>query len=321
MPRYQRAQTFDFVRSVRGAQSDIRGLQVLTSGKVRKNVNQLTASLVANSYFWGMDSTGWTANNGSFAIVSDPPAGARFPYAALYTNNGIAAGNFIASSAYFGIPALQQLYVSAWVNSTASSVQIGLSWLNAFLGTVTGPTNPSITVTPGTWTFISATLTAPATAVVAAPFVGSPSADGAVTYIQAVTAVPASVGAGTWQDMRPLSNSFVGTISGQYPPQYRLNSDGTVEVVGWVQFPASGGPNFNSVTFATLPAAYRPNSNAGHRWPIALSTNVAPVGTPNVQIDTSGNLQFHNCPASGMASNLASINGRYSLDSSGLILS
>lgn len=318
MPRYQRAQTFDFVRSVRGAQSDIRGLQVLTSGKVRKNVNQLTASLVANSYFWGMDSTGWTANNGSFAIVSDPPAGARFPYAALYTNNGIAAGNFIASSAYFGIPALQQLYVSAWVNSTASSVQIGLSWLNAFLGTVTGPTNPSITVTPGTWTFISATLTAPATAVVAAPFVGSPSADGAVTYIQSVTAVPASVGAGTWQDMRPLSNSFIGTISGQYPPQYRLTADGDVEIAGYVQTPASARDN-NNLTVATLPAAYRPSSNSGHKWPVVLSTNIAPVGTAAAQVDTSGNLQFHHMPTS-MTSQLICIAGRYPLDSAGLIL-
>lgn len=125
---------------------------------------------------------------------------------------------------------------------------------------------------------------------------------------------PVSGVRGLWNDMRPLSNSFVGSVAGQYPPQYRYTPDGYVEVAGYVQFPAAGGPNFNSVTFATLPAAFRPAANAGHRWPITLTTNVAPVGVASVQIDTSGNLQFHNCPAAGMASNIAGIYGSYPLN-------
>jgi hypothetical protein len=126
----------------------------------------------------------------------------------------------------------------------------------------------------------------------------------------------------TWHDMRPLSNSFVGTIASRYPPQYRRSPDGAfVDILGFVQFPGSGGPNFNTVTFSTLPASYRPSANTGQKWPTVLETNVTPVGTPVVQIDTSGNLQFHNCPASGMASNVANISGRYPLDVSGVIQS
>lgn len=117
-----------------------------------------------------------------------------------------------------------------------------------------------------------------------------------------------------WNDMRPLSNSFVGTIAGKYPPQYRYDPDGYVSVCGNVQFPPSGGPNFNSVVFATLPSQYRPANNDGHFWTVTLGTNVTPVGTPNVQIDTGGNLSFHNCPASGMTNNISCITGRYPLN-------
>jgi hypothetical protein len=119
-------------------------------------------------------------------------------------------------------------------------------------------------------------------------------------------------GRADWQDMRPLANSFIGTIAGQYPPQYRLSAGGFVDVAGYVQTPAASA-NYNSITFATLPAAYRPAANAGHRWPITMTTNVAPVGTPLVQIDTSGNLQFHSMPAL-MSSQVIGIYGRYPLN-------
>ncbi len=122
----------------------------------------------------------------------------------------------------------------------------------------------------------------------------------------------AGSGRALWQDMRPLSNSFAGTIAGTWPPQYRLTPAGFVEVIGHVQFPAAGGPNFNSVTFATLPAQYRPG--LAHRWPVAFTTNVTLVGTPFVAIDSAGNLQFHSCPTSGMLGNIASIYGRYPLN-------
>jgi hypothetical protein len=125
----------------------------------------------------------------------------------------------------------------------------------------------------------------------------------------------------TWHDMRPLINSFVGTTANHYPPQYRKLADGNIQIAGNVTFPGVGGPNFNSITFATLPAAYRPTANVGQRWPVSLETNVTPVGTPNVAIDTGGNLQFHNLPGSGLLATIANISGIYPLDNTGVILS
>jgi hypothetical protein len=214
----------------------------------------------------------------------------------------------------------QQYQVVAYVCPSSTSVILGMSWFNNSLGSVTGPTNPTFTVTANSWSRIVATLIAPAGAGYACPLIGTAAADGSTVYAEAITVTPLAA-PGAWQDMRPLSNSFIGTVAGRYPPQYRLNPDGTVEVAGFVQLPSSGGPNFNSITFATLPTAYRPNSNSGHKWPCLFETNVAPVGTPHVQVDTSGNLQFHSMPISGMASNTTSIAGRYPLDSSGLITS
>jgi hypothetical protein len=320
MPTYRKAKPFDIVDTIFQHGKAIKSLQVQNSAQVRKQLNQIVGSLNNNAYFWGLDPTGWAAVNGTFTTVSDPPAGARFPYAAKYVNNGVGIGNLIQSSGYFGSQAFQQYNVSAWVNSSGSSVQIGLSWLNGFLGTVTGPTNPTFAVTPGNWTFLQATLIAPATSVVAAPFIGPPTADGSTIYAQAITAV-AVAQPGGWNDLRPLSNSFVGTVAGQYPPQYRLNSDGTVDIAGYVQTPSGATSNYNTLTFATLPAGFRPGSNAGHKWPITDATNFTLVGIPSVQVDTGGNLQFHNLPTTGFGSHLLGIYGRFPLDSSGLILS
>lgn len=132
---------------------------------------------------------------------------------------------------------------------------------------------------------------------------------------------PVSGVRGVWNDLRPLSNSFVGTITNEYPPQYRIDPDGYVSVVGAVQFPGTGGPNFNSITFANLPLGFRPSNDLGFIAPIQLITNVTPVGTPVVQITPDGNLQFHNCPTSGLAGTTARINLRFPLARTGLIVS
>lgn len=132
------------------------------------------------------------------------------------------------------------------------------------------------------------------------------------------TAVAPAI-AETWHDMRPLLNSFIGTIAGQYPPQYRKLADGNVQIAGYVQLPAAGA-NLNGITFANLPAAYRPGSNNGHKWTVEFATNVAPIGTPNVQVDTAGNLTFRNMPVAGMNNNITNIGGIYPLDNTGLIL-
>jgi hypothetical protein len=118
----------------------------------------------------------------------------------------------------------------------------------------------------------------------------------------------------TWHDMRPLLNSFVGTIAGRYPPQYRKTLDGTVEVEGFIQLPAA----YNGVTVATVLPAYRPGSNTGWKGECWAETNVAPVGTPNCQIDTSGNLQLHNLPG-GLVGTIVGIHMRYPLNSTGTI--
>lgn len=140
-------------------------------------------------------------------------------------------------------------------------------------------------------------------------------ADPSVTPTAASPAIPE-----TWHDLRPLQNLFVGTIAGHYPLQCRKTSEGDVEIFGYVQFPAAAA-NYNSVTFATLPAAYRSGSNSGLKGYVNLETNVAPVGTPTVQADTTGNLQFHNTPITGLQGTIAFIWMRYPLDNTGMILS
>ncbi len=132
------------------------------------------------------------------------------------------------------------------------------------------------------------------------------------------TAVAPTTGE-TWHDMRPLLNSFIGTIAGQYPPQFRKLADGNIQIAGFVQLPAAGA-NLNGITFANLPSAYRPGNNTGHKWPVPFATNVAPIGTPNVQVDTAGNLTFRNMPVAGMNNNISDIGGIYPLDNTGVIL-
>jgi hypothetical protein len=143
-----------------------------------------------------------------------------------------------------------------------------------------------------------------------------------VTATQPGTGTPATPAQSeVWHDLRPLTGSFVGTIAGRYPPQYRKCADGDIEVVGCVQFPGTGGPNFNNITFANLPAGWRPLSNSGFRGLTTFETNVTPIGTQNIQVDSSGNIQFHNCPVSGMAGVVAHMYLRFPLDNTGTILS
>jgi hypothetical protein len=135
-----------------------------------------------------------------------------------------------------------------------------------------------------------------------------------------ITGTPSSPAvAETWHDMRPLSNSFVGTIASRYPPQYRKLADGNIQISGFIQCPNAANPN--SITFATLPAAYRPTANTGQKWSVVAETNVTPVGTICVQIDTSGALQVHNAPTTGMNNNIIDISGIYPLDNTGVIAS
>jgi hypothetical protein len=120
----------------------------------------------------------------------------------------------------------------------------------------------------------------------------------------------------TWHDLRPLQNSFIGTISGQTPPQVRKCADGDVEIIGHVQFPAAAG-NYNNITFATLPAAYRPN----HSIQIPITAVADGAATPVITIQTNGNLIFNFMPASVAGSTIIGFCLRYPLDNTGVIQS
>ena len=118
-----------------------------------------------------------------------------------------------------------------------------------------------------------------------------------------------------WHDMRPLSNSFVGTISGEYPPQFRKCADGDVQLIGKVKTPPTSG-NYNSVPFATLPTAYRPN----HQFQSSLAGVPDGAATPALSINTNGTLMFNFLP-NPLAQTTIMFNCRYPLDNTGMIQS
>jgi hypothetical protein len=316
MPRYQQAIPFDIVRSVKGAQNDIRTLQVAASPSlVRKPLNAVQASLNPNPYFWGMDPTGWAATAGSFSVVSDPPDPAPYPYAGLYTNDLSGAGSLSQSASSFPVQSGQQYLVQAYVNTSASSVQIGFGWQDSTHTTTAGPTNPTITVTPNTWTLLSAALTAPALADFAYPLVGSPSGDGAITYVTGITSQVASIAyqpgsspqvPETWHAMGAFNANF---SHGSPAPAYKLYPDNTVAFAGIVSV-TSGT---TSGTVFTLPtSSYFPISTK--KWAVPISAGT-PATTANAQItlNTSGQIILSAGPT-GAAYSFALDVIRYPLD-------
>jgi hypothetical protein len=120
----------------------------------------------------------------------------------------------------------------------------------------------------------------------------------------------------SWRDLRPLTGSFIGTISGQCPPQYRKCADGDVEIIGKVQFPAAAG-NYNGIVWGTLLPAYRPNKSV--QIPITAVADGA--ATPVLTINTNGTLTFNFMPASVAGGTVIGICCRFPLDSTGIIQS
>jgi hypothetical protein len=276
MPRYQQATPFDIVRSVKNAQSDIRTLQVgAAPSLVRKPLNAHAASLNTNPYFWGMDPTGWAATAGTFIVVSDPPDPSPYPYAALYVNDGSGAGALMQSLLPTLIVPQQQYMVQAYVNSNVSSIQIGFDWQDGSGTPVSGPTDPSITVTPNTWTLISAIQQAPATAAFAYPRVGSPSADFAQTYVTAITSQAAAVAVQpgssppvveTWHNMPAMSNGWgVGTGHAKY----RLTVDGMLAFSFVLTTIGTKTDGIRLWADGSLPSGYQPS--IAKRWPCSIT--------------------------------------------------
>lgn len=147
----------------------------------------------------------------------------------------------------------------------------------------------------------------------------------AIVICRAITAADPSVVASptvpaiqeSWHDMRPLTNSFIGTVAGSLPPQYRKTADGSIQFAGFVRTPPTTG-NYNNVVFANVPAAYRPTTNHRVQWCV---TDVADgVATPKIVVKENGDLVFANLPTSLAQTNIG-IWGNYELENTGMILS
>jgi hypothetical protein len=132
---------------------------------------------------------------------------------------------------------------------------------------------------------------------------------------------PSGSGREAWHDMRPLSNSFVGTVSGEYPPQYKLSADGCVELFGSLKTPPSG--SYNGITFFTFPTGYRPVSHAVS-FPVAQTAGTMSgdtnAGIPRLFIDTNGTCQFQGI-SPGINDTVIRMMARFPLDVTGLITS
>ena len=116
-----------------------------------------------------------------------------------------------------------------------------------------------------------------------------------------------------WKDMRPLTGSFVGTVTNEWPPQFRLTSEGWVEVFGSVQLPASG--SYNGITFFTMPVGYRAVKFTS--FPVAqvsgaMSTDTTTSGSPRFYTDSSGVCQLFGISPS-INGTMVRFSGRYPL--------
>lgn len=116
----------------------------------------------------------------------------------------------------------------------------------------------------------------------------------------------------SWHDTRPLQNSFVGTISGYPPLQYRFANDAySVEVAGFVQSPGTVG-NYNGTTICTLPQAYRPNLAQAIKIPATQAPDGA--ASPTFMVQSNGQACLNYLPPSLAGQTVIGINGRYPLD-------
>jgi|SRR5215831_4164960 len=117
-----------------------------------------------------------------------------------------------------------------------------------------------------------------------------------------------------WHDMRPLLNSFIGTISGTPPPQYRFSNDcKKVEVAGFMQSPPTTG-NYNGVSFFTLPWSYRPVNSSGDRIPVCGCPQASASSyVPCIQPHNDGSFTLQFSPTS-LVQCVISLNGSYHLE-------
>lgn len=125
-----------------------------------------------------------------------------------------------------------------------------------------------------------------------------------------------------WHDMRPLGNSWAGTIGGWHPPQYRFSDDYKwVELTGFVQNPSAG--IWTSIPIKNLPVAYRPPVVC--KWACTgYPLNPSPYYpfTPTGTMATNGNLTIEDASNETAPSGcIIGIAGRYVINAAGLVLS
>jgi hypothetical protein len=170
--------------------------------------------LNANPYFLGGDATGWSAINGTFAVVT-PPTGIPFSYAGQYVNNGVTAGYMNEDNQAFPVILNQEYAVSAWVYTTTGDVVLGFDWLLS-TGGVSSSSNQEFTIPVNTWTQITTVQTlTDLNAVSGAPTVGSNDLGG-TTYACAILCFPQVPGsliqAGTVTALQIIAGTIVGGI-------------------------------------------------------------------------------------------------------------
>lgn len=145
--------------------------------------------LNSNNYFAGGSSTGWVGFNGTFSVVPNPPAGATYPYAGLFTITSAGSGAAMEESgASFTALPNQSYQVTALVWTAQTTCVIGFDWQNSSHGYISTSTQ-TITVTPNTWTQVTASnLTAPVGTAFAYPRIAPTDGNGNSIYAQAVLA-------------------------------------------------------------------------------------------------------------------------------------
>jgi hypothetical protein len=297
MPRYQQAQTFDIVRSVKGAQRAITQLQVQAPGVVRKSLNQITASLNPNSYFWGGDTEGWIGNNGTLVVVSDPPAPSPFPYAGLFTvaNSGVNAAMEESGLPFLVVPP-QSYLVASQIYTPTGTVVLGIAWTDG-TGTLLSTSSSTISVASNAWAVVSAAFAAPAGAVYGYPRVAPADGVGNTIYATAITTQATTLGllvSDTWHPVSlPGTGGFTGSIRVKLGP-----SANTATIDVQVQWTAITGTQYNC---GNLPsAAYYPTTSVPRSYPISVGDNPNTMLLSRIVIPASGAIQiFTAASASG----------------------
>ncbi|MFE6284343.1 carbohydrate binding domain-containing protein [Streptomyces sp. NPDC057877] len=171
-----------------------------------------------------VDLTGWAPSGGTIARVPTPgPAPCGGDWSLQLTPTGAAASAYVESNQVMGIVPGAAYTVHAWVRCAASrTVNLNVNWFTAG-GAYVSTTGISTAVQANTWTRMTGTLTAPATA-------------GRATLLPTMTGTPPS----THQllvDVAYISDRRPGAYASDFPFDIRLGGEvarvTACQPVGW----------------------------------------------------------------------------------------